>query len=392
MHESDHSPHHLVDSVLSTYSNAPSYQCRRHSNGEMSLLVGDWYKAGHKSLRQGFDSGKPLSFPDGILNNVIPQSYFFTRDKGKTYLFRISNVGLSLSFNFRMEGHKMKVVEIEGSHTIQNTYETLDVHVGQSIAVLVTLDQPPKDYYIVATSYFTRTVLTETAVLHYSNSKSPIFGLIPAPSIDNYHWSMLQARTFKWNLTANAARTNPQGSYKYGSIKRTRSLNFVSSAPMINGKLHYAVNGVSFIVPDTPLKHADNFASVFTWDSILVAPTNGPIVLGTPVLRTNFHDFIEIIFQNIENTMQSWHLDGYSLWVVGYGNGQWSINFLFLISNIRIWIPFHRLKIVENKAIQSQAQKFHSQLDYPLRLMVPDSSYGRRMMQSILLKILLRHK
>ncbi|KAH0458100.1 hypothetical protein IEQ34_013415 [Dendrobium chrysotoxum] len=294
-------------------------------DGEMSLLVGDWYKAGHKSLRQGLDSGKPLSFPDGLLINGIPQSYFFTGDKGKTYLFRISNVGLSLSFNFRIEGHKMKVVEIEGSHTIQNTYETLDVHVGQSIAVLVTLDQPAKDYYIVATSRFTRTVLTATAVLHYSNSKSPVSGPIPAPPAGDYHWSMLQARTFRWNLTANAARPNPQGSYKYGNITRSRSLNFASSAPVINGKLRYAVNGVSFVIPDTPLKLADyfNIASVFTWDSIPVSPSNGPIVLGTPVLRTNLHEFIEIIFQNTENTMQSWHLDGYSFWVVGYGNGQW---------------------------------------------------------------------
>lgn len=119
-------------------------------------------------------------------------------------------------------------------------------------------------------------------------------------------------------MTASAARPNPQGSYHYGTIPRTRSLVFANSAPGINGKQRYSVNGVSYVVPDTPLKLADNFniAGVFTWDSMPTDGRTSPIVLGTPVLRFNLHDFIEIVFQNTENTMQSWHLDGYDFWVV----------------------------------------------------------------------------
>jgi hypothetical protein len=43
------------------------------------------------------------------------------------------------------------------------------VHVGQSAAVLVTLNQSPKDYYIVASTWFARRILTATAVLHYTS-------------------------------------------------------------------------------------------------------------------------------------------------------------------------------------------------------------------------------
>lgn len=88
---------------------------------------------------------------------------------------------------------------------------------------------------------------------------------------------------------------------------------------MIGGKQRYAVNGVSFVVPDTPLKLADNFnlGGVFTWDSIPTDPNSASNVLGTSALRFNLHDFIEIVFQNSESTMQSWHLDGYDFWVVG---------------------------------------------------------------------------
>ncbi|KAH1134251.1 hypothetical protein GYH30_012586 [Glycine max] len=95
----------------------------------------------------------------------------------------------------------------------KNLYDSLDVHVGQSVAVLVTLNQPPKDYYIIASTRFTEKPLTTTVVLHYANSISSVFGPVPAPPVDKYDfdWSMKQARTYRWNLTANAARPNPQG-------------------------------------------------------------------------------------------------------------------------------------------------------------------------------------
>lgn len=123
---------------------------------------------------------------------------FIVMISGKTYMFRVSNVGLSTSLNFRIQGHKMKLVECEGSHTQQNIYDSLDVHVGQSFSVLVTLDQPPKDYYIVASTRFTRRVLTATAVLHYSNSHTSVSGPVPAGPRYQFHWSMQQARTFRY--------------------------------------------------------------------------------------------------------------------------------------------------------------------------------------------------
>lgn len=106
-------------------------------------------------------------------------------------------MGMSTSFNFRIQGHKLKVVEVEGSHVVQNLYDSIDVHVGQSLSILVTLDQAPKDYYIVASTRFTRTVLTATGVLHYTNSHSRVSGPVPAPPAGQFHWSMEQARTFK---------------------------------------------------------------------------------------------------------------------------------------------------------------------------------------------------
>ncbi|KAG6768046.1 hypothetical protein POTOM_026942 [Populus tomentosa] len=63
---------------------------------------------------------------------------------------------------------------------------------------------------------------------------------------------------------------------------------------------------------------------VFSVDSIESSPSGGAAFLSTSVMSANLHDFLEVVFQNDEKTMQSWHLDGYDFWVIGYGNGQWT--------------------------------------------------------------------
>ncbi|XP_043700013.1 L-ascorbate oxidase homolog [Telopea speciosissima] len=106
--------------------------------GDFTLLIGDWHKTNRKNLQQLLDSGKTLPFLDAILINGQAHSTF-SGDQGKTYMFRISNVGLSTSFNFRIQGHTMKLVEVEESHTLQSMYDSLGVHVGQSRIFLSVL-------------------------------------------------------------------------------------------------------------------------------------------------------------------------------------------------------------------------------------------------------------
>lgn len=101
------------------------------------------------------------------------------------------------SLNFRIQGHKLVLVEVEGTHTVQNTYSSVDVHVGQSLSVLVTADQPAQDYYVVVSSRFTSPVLTTTGVFHYSNSAGSVSGPIPGGPTTEVDWSLNQARSIR---------------------------------------------------------------------------------------------------------------------------------------------------------------------------------------------------
>lgn len=92
-----------------------------------------------------------------------------------------------------------------------------------------------------------------------------------------------------------------------------------NSANLINGKKRYAVNGVSYINADTPLKLADHFniPGVYSTNIIQTSPNGATPMVATSVMQASLHDFLEIVFQNNENTVQSWHLDGYDFWPVG---------------------------------------------------------------------------
>ncbi|XAR64245.1 Laccase [Bertholletia excelsa] len=295
--------------------------------GDYTVLIGDWYKANHTDLRAILDGGKTLPFPDGVLiNGRGSNGASFPVEQGKTYRLRISNVGLQNSLNFRIQGHKMKLVEVEGTHSLQNTYSSLDVHVGQSYSVLVTADQPAQDYYIVVSTRFTSQVLTTTGILKYANSAGPASGPPPGGPTIQVDFSLNQARSIRTNLTASGPRPNPQGSYHYGLINTTRTIRLANSAGPINGKQRYAVNSVSFIPADTPLKLADYFkiGGVYRIGSISDNPTGGGMYLDTSVMNTDYRAFIEIVFENNEDSLQSWHLDGYSFFVVGMDGGTWS--------------------------------------------------------------------
>ncbi|KAL6882629.1 hypothetical protein ACP4OV_011319 [Aristida adscensionis] len=299
---------------------------------EYTVLIGDWYKTNHKALQAILDSGRDLPSPHGILiNGKGRHGADFTVEHGKTYRLRISNVGLQSTLNFMIQGHSMTLVEVEGTHTVQNSYASLDVHAGQSLSVLVTANRPPRQYRIVVATRFARHALNATAVLRYArgSSRPPASGpLRDGGRGGDVHSSLAQARSIRTNLTASGPRPNPQGSYHYGSINVTRTIRLASSAGRVGGRRRYAVNGVSFVDGDTPLKLADyyNISGVFRLGGVPDSPPphGAGVRRETAVMDSDHRDFIEIVFENAEDSVQSWHLDGYSAFVVGMDVGTWS--------------------------------------------------------------------
>ncbi|XP_022758783.1 monocopper oxidase-like protein SKU5 isoform X1 [Durio zibethinus] len=315
--------------------------------GDITVFISDWYTKSHKRLRKDVENGVNLGVPDGIvINGLGPYRYDQTLFKdgivyliinvepGKTYRFRVHNVGISTSLNFRIQNHNLLLVETEGSYTVQQNYSNMDIHVGQSYSFLVTMDQnASNDYYIVASPRFVNSSdwakVTGVAILHYSNSQGPASGPLPDPPNDyDTYFSMNQARSIRWNVSAGAARPNPQGSFKYGQITVTDVYVILNRpAELIDGKWHTTLNGISYLPPSTPLKLAQQFniPGVYKLDFPNRLMSRPPKV-DTSIINGTFKGFMEIIFQNNDTTVQSYHLDGYAFFVVGMDFGVWTEN------------------------------------------------------------------
>ncbi|KAK6936318.1 Multicopper oxidase, N-terminal [Dillenia turbinata] len=93
----------------------------------------------------------------------------------------------------------------------------------------------------------------------------------------------------------------------------------------INGKLRATLNGISFVNLTTPIRLADqhNQEGVYKLDF-----PNTPLIespkMDRSVINATYKGFIEIVFQNNDTVMQSYHLDGYSFFVVGMNYGNWT--------------------------------------------------------------------
>ncbi|KAK8552759.1 hypothetical protein V6N12_041335 [Hibiscus sabdariffa] len=310
---------------------------------DFDLLIGDWYQKSYTEIRSQLINNSTVyeSPPDKILMNG-KGSYFdqdskafelFTVTKGKTYRFRISNVGTAWSFNFRIQNHQMLLVETEGSYVDQIPLDSLDIHVGQSYSVLVTADEQELDYYIVAVpKQINATVFSDlvgVAVLHYENSTIPPRGVLPpGPDPFDIQFSIDQAKSIKWNLTAGAARPNPQGTFNVSNVTLSQSFILRSSVAEINGKPRYTVNNVSYLTPETPLKLADAFANggngVYVLDKFPTNSSNVEAVDGVFVASGIHQGWIELVFKNDRDLIHTWHLDGFGFFVVGFGDEPWT--------------------------------------------------------------------
>ncbi|KAM7467867.1 hypothetical protein LguiB_015429 [Lonicera macranthoides] len=280
------------------------------------------------------------NMPDVILMNgkgpygySMSKSYeVFTVAKGKTYRFRISNVGTALSFNFRIQNHKMVLVETEGSYTNQITLDSLDVHVGQSYSVLVMADQDDAEYFMIATPKLVNTTdgssLLGKGVLRYANAIGLPSGSLPSgPDPFDVDFSVDQAKSVRWNMTAGAARPNPQGTFNVTNVTLSQTFILHGSASQINGTPRYLVNNVSYLTPNTPLKLADHFingSGVYQLDAFPLHYINAAAAYGVSVVTGIHKGWHEFVFQNDLDVMDAWHLDGFGFYVVGFGEGEWS--------------------------------------------------------------------
>lgn len=111
-------------------------------DSEIVLTFSDWYHQQMPSLIKRFLS---VANPTGA--EPVPQSALINEtqnltvsvEPGKTYLFRLINIGAFAAHYVWFEGHTMQVVEVDGVYTKPMDAQMLYLTAAQRVAVLVTM-------------------------------------------------------------------------------------------------------------------------------------------------------------------------------------------------------------------------------------------------------------
>lgn len=177
---------------------------KRWMGGPQSILVNG---KGHFNCSEGNVEApwwRPAWWPvPQCHESQCPGLETFEVAQGNTYLLRFINAGTLTRMSFAIDGHKMKVVEVDGYPTQPYVTEVAEFNSGQRIAVLVIADQPIGVYAIRFKFLNDQwSMTTGHALLRYTGASSDATTLHNI-SIDHPEW---HDNNFSFHFQKNAIR------------------------------------------------------------------------------------------------------------------------------------------------------------------------------------------
>jgi len=365
--------------VVTDPNNEDEKQLREMYDEEAILFLQDWYHLDGQARRTGLDSnpfiwiGDAQSFvingggifepclgneTDGLAcaDNCSMDNYVKTLEvaAGKTYRLRLVGGQELIGVNFAIQGHKMKVVEVEGTIVEPFEVDNLDIMPAQRYSVLVTMDQEPDQYMATTTTRYRKGGPTGYIAIKYSGSPDKNItsdGLPEHPAWDDVQATFdLESQLFTKNVDyyedSDVLSAEPE------SIRRIIIVGTQAKDEVLD-KLRWTMNNVTMtmmnpapvIVSAYDAVHADGSAS---WpeteiEGTVVVPDSPPNTWnytepvqdsvgvfngdrGSAVLKAMDGEVIEVVMQNSRALngvaeMHSFHLHGHSFYVVGMGFG-----------------------------------------------------------------------
>ena len=94
-------------------------------------------------------------------------------EKGLRYRFRVVSTSCDPFFNFTIDGHRMTIIEVDGTEVQPVEVDSIPIYAGQRYSVVVTVDQTVGNYWIRALSSATNATFDggqNTGILRYEGA------------------------------------------------------------------------------------------------------------------------------------------------------------------------------------------------------------------------------
>ena len=122
---------------------------------ELVLTLSDWYHDQFRVLLYGFISVTNPTGAEPVPNSALmneTQNLAVPVEHGKTYLLHLANVGAFAGQYFWIEGHTMKIVEVDGVWTDAAETDVIYITSAQRYSVLVTMKNETNQNYAMVGS------------------------------------------------------------------------------------------------------------------------------------------------------------------------------------------------------------------------------------------------
>ncbi|KAM3422713.1 hypothetical protein BST61_g198 [Cercospora zeina] len=272
---------------------------------EVALSVSDWYHDQMPGLLKGFISVENPTGAEPVPKSALmndTQNLTISVEPSKTYFFRLANIGAFASQYFWIEGHTMKIIEVDGVWTEPADAEMIYITAAQRYGFLVTAknDASAGNFPIVAsmdTDLFDTVPpglpTNVTSWLVYDGSQSK-----PEPALLD-----------SWDAQFDDITLVPQDQVE---ILDTVDYSFnldLSMNNLGNGANYAFFNGITYVRPKVPTLYTALSTGEFA---------NNVTVYGrdTNAYILNKNDVIEIILNNDDTGKHPFHLHGHNFQVL----------------------------------------------------------------------------
>ncbi|KAH7081021.1 iron transport multicopper oxidase-like protein FET3 [Paraphoma chrysanthemicola] len=272
-------------------------------NEEIVLTLSDWYHDQMPGLIEGFMS---IANPSGA--EPVPQAALMNDtqnlqvkiEPGKTYLFRIVNMGAFAAQYLWFEGHTMQVVEVDGIYTEPMEAEMLYVTAAQRYSVLVTakndtnsnfafVGSMDQDLFDAIPAGLNPNV---TGWLVYDETKSK-----PAPK---------EVESFEPFDDFNLVPTDKE--QRFDGVARTITLD-LKMDNLIDGVNYAFFNDITYVTPKVPTLYSVLSTGPNATNPAIYGSNTNSFVLGA-------NEVVEIVINNADPGKHPFHLHGHAFQVV----------------------------------------------------------------------------
>jgi len=278
---------------------------------EYTITLSDWYHDEMPILVSKYQSKDNTAGTEPIPNSVLindGKDANYTVKAGKTYLFRILNIGAFPSFFFNIQDHDLQVVEMDGVYTESTTAKTLYIGAAQRYTVLVTAKN-------TTSANFDISALVDTSMfrpgLSPAYSGNPVAsGTLSYSTKNSQPARRSQSDLLPAILPPIDDLTIPplDGEKLLGPVTKQIVVNF--DGTFINGIPRAIINNVTWLPQKVPsLYTAVTVGQAFNMDPKVYGVNSNPFAV-------NYGDVVEVIINNLTPQGHPWHLHGHQFQTV----------------------------------------------------------------------------